>query len=433
MLCLVASLSGVTSSQSQRTRGGHPEEKSSKREHIMYRHHRHQGTKIPANGHLSKGRSAAIARTATEIAQYEEAVENDANPGMPCCFDSRKSASRDGSATATIMPTDPPLLGGRRLVMPGPTRRYKTGRSPMSAHIHGKLNREEGNPQKLGEESTQHALRATAKNRPPTVLLASSSISTKCCLARSASCDDVGNLKFFLRGDDLAGARLGAATAEAAAAAARRREQGVSALLRREHQEFGSSIDSTSTMTIKTRSKQNAVGKGDSLNGKGRSGRGGSESGRLGGQKKDEQRGLKTPTRPKGKRGAVATPKGAIKPDQNKQRAGGTPDGRKATAPKMTEPNLCPDEAALDEKEDEEGAEDEDDGDAGEDDDGDDANDAADDGEVGDDDSLCHEIRRQPRCYGQSLVSAKSSSIAGMSTVWSPCGGLTARPAMPTR
>ena len=142
---------------------GSPGRKSSKREHIMYRHQRQQCTKIPANGHLSKGRSAAIARTATEIAQYEEAVENDADPGMPCCFDSRKSASRDDSATATTMPTtDPPLLGGRRLVMPGPTGRYKTGRSPISAHIHGKLNREEGNPQKHGEESPQHALRATA-------------------------------------------------------------------------------------------------------------------------------------------------------------------------------------------------------------------------------------------------------------------------------
>ena len=205
----------------------------------MYRHHRQQCTKIPANGHLSKGRSAAIARTATEIAQYEEAVENDADPGMPCCFDSRKSASRDDSATATTMPTVPPLPGGRRLGMPGPTRRYKTGRSPISAHIHGKLNREEGNPQKHGEESPQHALRATAKNRPPTLLQVSSSTSTKCCLASSASCDDVGNLNFFLCGEDLAGARMGVSTAAAAAAAARRREQGAPALLRREHQDFG--------------------------------------------------------------------------------------------------------------------------------------------------------------------------------------------------
>ena len=174
----------------------------------MYRHHRQQCTKIPANGHLSKGRSAAIACTATEIAQYEEAVENDANPDMPCCFDSRKSASRDGSAIATIIPTDPPLLGGRRLAMPGTTGRHKTGRNPISAHIHGKLNREEGNPQKLEEESPQHALRATAKNSPPTLLQASSSTSTKCCLDRAASRDDVGNLKSSCYEKDLAGDHL---------------------------------------------------------------------------------------------------------------------------------------------------------------------------------------------------------------------------------
>ena len=43
----------------------------------MCHQHRQRYTKMPANGHQSKGRSATTARTATEIAQYEEAVDKE--------------------------------------------------------------------------------------------------------------------------------------------------------------------------------------------------------------------------------------------------------------------------------------------------------------------------------------------------------------------
>lgn len=238
----------------------------------MCHHQRRKNDMIPANGHLPKGRIASTVRTATEIAQYEAAVDGEDDPGIPSCSAPSSVDPAEGILPAKPTSKDTASPTGSRTAPTPPTSTKRPRPTTAATLTLDKTKRKKGSSHKRTNESV-----AVAHNRATTVQAASSATSRQgsctCLDPYRSRCDVACKLKLGPRTKDTALTRQATRATAAAAAAgvawadgapreeldAQRTSQEWAALLRREHQLIGQSYKDIPRMTYyKTRSKQNS-------------------------------------------------------------------------------------------------------------------------------------------------------------------------------
>ena len=172
----------------------------------MCHHQRRKNDKIPANGHLPKGRIASTVRTATEIAQYEAAVDGEDDPGIPPCSAPSSVDPAEGILPAKPTSKDTASPTGSTTA-PTPPTSIKRPRPTTAATLTlDKTKRKKGSSHKRTNESE-----AAAHNRATTVQAASSATSRQgsstCLDPYRPRCDEACKLKLGPRTKDTVLAR----------------------------------------------------------------------------------------------------------------------------------------------------------------------------------------------------------------------------------